>query len=202
MWLRYPKDAPERKHWKHHRKKTAMLKVLPSFVDELVKLSATAQEKAEAHFASAQPDWNSFTKNLRSQPFRDAVMRMAQSDEKLRKYVKNFGAYVSGKDVIAELKSKDSGRTYRIKDLHNGRMGCNCRDWQFTHSVKGGDCKHIKSLKASNLVKKASPFGAAFTAVNRAQRHREEGKKSKAALTAVYGGHQPKDSFLRELVRF
>lgn len=175
-----------------------MVELIPAFVDELEKLSATAEEKAQAHFL--KPDWKSFEKNLRSEPFRRAVLASAEADPKLRKYVKNYGAYRSTNDVVAEIRSKDSGKTYRVKDLHNGRLGCSCKDWQYIHSVQGGDCKHIKSVKKSRMVKRASQFGVAFTTTGRALRHREEGKRAKKVMHQLYGGPPPKDSLLRALL--
>jgi hypothetical protein len=152
-------------------------------VSVLYHLSAMSkislQAKVDAHFSSEKPDWQSFEKNLRSGAFREAVLRAEQSDPKLKKYVKTFGAYQGSKDVVAELKSQDSGTTYKVKDLHNGRLGCNCRDWQYIHSIKGGDCKHIKSLKKSGMLK-TSMVRAAIRAAGQVMRLDSKTKKLKA----------------------
>jgi hypothetical protein len=145
-----------------------------------------AEVKAESHFSAEKPNWDGFVKNLKSTNFRKAILGAEQADPKLKKYVKNFGGYVSSKDELARIKSKDSGKTYIVKDLHSGRWGCNCGDWQYIHSVKGGDCKHIKSVKKSKLVKAASLTTAAqgFAAVTRAVRQREKGLQAKQTVKA------------------
>lgn len=121
----------------------------------LVKLAfkiTKPETKAEIHFMSAKPDWAAFEKNLKSKLFQKAVVSAPEADAVLRRYVKNYGGYVQSKDVVAKLKSGDSGKTYTIKDLHNGRFGCNCGDWQYKHAPHGGNCKHIKKLKNSGLL--------------------------------------------------
>jgi hypothetical protein len=161
-----------------------------SFATEFVKLSfkLTPESKAEVHFLSEKPDWKAFERNLKSGVFRKAVLDAKESDPTLKRYVKNFGGYQASKDVIAEIKSKDSGKTYKIKDLHTGRWGCNCGNWQYSHSVKGGDCKHIKSVRRSKLVKAAGAgmvLGAGFSFGNRSLTLSEKGKKSKRALGQI-----------------
>lgn len=149
---------------------------LPFFASELLKIGSGAIKKAAAeevslpigpppkltpaqkaarHFESMDPNWKAFEKNLRSKKFQGEVRSHPMADDKLKKYVKNYGGYVLSKDEVAQLKSKDSGKTYRIKDLHNGRYACGCKDWQYKRSVGGGDCKHIKSLKQSKMVKES-----------------------------------------------
>jgi hypothetical protein len=166
-----------------------MLELLPAFIDEFAKIAgASAVARVAQHFA--QPDWKSFEKNLRSGAFRRAVLKAQESDPKLKKYVKAFGGYVAAKDVVAEITSGSSGKTYKVKDLHNGRWGCNCGDWQFKHSVQGGDCKHIHSVKASRLVKESSPLyaagvGASYTGW--ALRSHKKGKQLKANVRALRG---------------
>lgn len=135
---------------------------LKAFSSELQKLAAEARitpqasAKAAAHFEAQDKDWKRFEKYLKSPAFRSAIAKAEQADPKLRKYVKTFGAYQGSKDELARIKSKDTGNTYIIKDLHNGRWGCNCKDWQFSRSINGGDCKHIKSVKASKMVKQSA----------------------------------------------
>lgn len=134
---------------------------LMSFTSELIKIGAdavrrpTAAQKAAQHFESMDPNWQVFEKNLRSKKFQSEVRGHPMADAKLKKYVKNYGGYLTSKDEVAEIKSKDSGKKYKVKDLHNGRYACGCKNWQYRRSVDGGDCKHIKSLKASKMVKES-----------------------------------------------
>ena len=132
------------------------MSILSSFADELQKIAfkiTRPETKAEIHFLSEKPDWKAFEKNLRSDAFRKAVLKAEEADPTLRRYVKNFGGYQASKDVVAKIQSKDSGRTYTVKDLHTGRWGCNCGHWQYSCSITGKDCKHIRSVKKSRLVK-------------------------------------------------
>jgi len=131
-----------------------------SFFDEMVKiafLAKTAPMKAMAtaqgHFEAQDKDWKAFEKHLRTPAFRKAVLKIEEADPTLRKYVKTFGEYQGSKNEVARIKSKDSGRTYVIKELPNGRWGCNCGNWQFSGSINGKPCKHIRSVKQSKLVK-------------------------------------------------
>lgn len=164
---------------------------LAEALKEKISFKLNPATRAEAHFLAEKPDWKSFERNLRSKEFRQAILKAEQSDPTLKKYVKNFGGYRASKDVIAQIKSKDSGQTYTIRDLHTGRWGCDCGDWQYHHSVKGGDCKHIKSVKQSKMVKNAGVnFGLGFSMASRADRQRRAGKKAKemrTALRQVYG---------------
>jgi hypothetical protein len=173
-----------------------------AFSEELEKLSfkltpsGKAEVKAATHLEAETKDWTSFEKNLRSPAFRRAVLQAEAADPKLKKYVKTFGAYQGSKDVIAEITSGTSGKTYKVKDLHNGRWGCGCKDWQFIHSIKGGDCKHIKSVKQSKLVKTSSQIGVALTTVNRAIKHHEKGKAVQKNVREMTGPRYNPDHLL------
>jgi hypothetical protein len=152
-----------------------------------------AEEKVREHLGAEKPDWKSFEKNLRSGAFRSAILQAAKDDPTLKKYVKNFGGYQASKDVVATIKSASSGKKYVVKDLHTGRWGCNCGDWKYTHSVSGGDCKHIKSVKASRLVKKANILPVAYGA-GMALHHDtniRQGKQAKKLRAAVKGSYSP-----------
>jgi hypothetical protein len=143
--------------------------LLPAFTRELVKLGFQSMRrepvaaKVDRHFTSTFPDWKSFEKNLRTKSFRELAKGHEKADPKLKKYIQNFGGYLASKDEVAKLRSKDSGTTYVIKDLHTGRLGCNCGDWQYKKSVRGGDCKHIKSLKSSKMMRKESAWDVLLT---------------------------------------
>lgn len=169
-----------------------MVELIPSFVSELEKLArVTAAEKVTAHHLAEKKDWGSFEKNLASPAFRRAVLAAQESDPKLKKYVKTFGAYKGSKDVVAEITSASSGKSYVVKDLHNGRLGCNCKDWQFKHSIAGSDCKHIKSVKQSKLVKESTPLGVGFTMTRRSVKAHEKGKKMKSMARELSGPRDP-----------
>ncbi len=125
-----------------------------------------AELKAEAHFGVDKKDWKDFEKTLRGSGFQKAILNHPKSDEKLQKYVKNFGAYLRAKDVVTSIPSRSKAtKSYKIKKLPSGRMGCGCRDWQYVHSVNGTDCDHIKAVKAmkQKLSSSKAMLGAGFS---------------------------------------
>lgn len=163
---------------------------MATVLQKIAAARMSAEEKVQAHHQAEKKDWKGFEQSLRSDAFRRAVLKAAESDPKLKKYVRTFGAYQGSQDVVAEIKSKDSGRRYKIKDLHNGRLGCSCRDWQFIHSVRGGDCKHIKSLKQSRMLRKTAFAQAALPALQGARfalRTHQKMRKGRLAVQSVRG---------------
>lgn len=112
-----------------------------------------AKVKAEKHFASSDPNWNEFEKNLKLKSFQQVVAGHPQADKKLKTYVENFGGYLLSKQVTAQVPSSTTKKTYTIKELPGGRLGCNCGNWQYRKSVDGGDCKHIQSLVGNGMKK-------------------------------------------------
>ena len=125
--------------------------LLHSFSDELVKLAASMEDRVSKHHSADVKDWKGFEKNLRSSRFGAAILKSPDSDEKLKKYVTNVGAYRRSTDVVGQIPSRTEGRVYSIKKLPNGRLGCGCKDWQYSHSWRGTDCTHIKAAKAGGL---------------------------------------------------
>jgi hypothetical protein len=173
---------------------------MAAFAEELVKLGFKATTKpmkamatAQAHFEAQDKDWKAFEKHLRSPEFRKAIGRAEEADPTLKKYVKTFGEYQGSKDELARIKSKDSGRTYIIKALPNGRWGCNCGDWQFKHSIQGGMCKHIKSVKQSKMVKISHPLGVGFTMTRRTEKLHRKGNELESLRRGFHGGKLPEE---------
>ena len=111
-----------------------------------------ATTMAQEHFDSVDPNWKTFEKNLKLKSFQQVVAGHPQADEKLKKYVDNFGGYLLSKRVTAKV-TGDSGKTYTVKELPGGRLGCNCGNWQYRRSVDGGDCKHITSIVGNGMKK-------------------------------------------------
>jgi hypothetical protein len=140
---------------------------IQSFSDECTKIASSTMKallKAELFHDDPAKDWNQFEKDLKSKPFQKAMLLHdgTKADSKLVKYVKSYGGYLTSKDRIAGVPSRTSGKTYPLKKLPGGRLGCGCKDWQYVHSVKGSDCDHIKAFKASGLYKKSSAQYAVF----------------------------------------
>lgn len=124
------------------------------FTDELLKIAFVATspklrkvEEADKHFARADKDWGRFEKNLRSKTFQEAVRNHPGADEKLQRYTKSYGGYLTSKERVAKVHSESSGKKYQLK-MVGRRIACGCGDWQYKRSHGGGDCKHIKAYKA------------------------------------------------------
>jgi hypothetical protein len=128
-----------------------------SFGQALEKLSfkltprGKQEVKAERHFKSEDPNWSEFEKNLRSKTFQEVAKGHKQADPKLKRYIENYGGYLTSKETVAVMKSPDSGKVYRLKQVGK-RIGCNCGDWQYKHSHKGSDCKHIERYRQMTKV--------------------------------------------------
>jgi hypothetical protein len=88
------------------------------------------------------------------------MLKHEMTDEKLKKYVKNFGGQLRSKTIIAFAPSRtEKGKDYKIKVLPSGRLSCECGDWQYHHSVRKTDCDHIKAVRhfyKAGLVKMGS----------------------------------------------
>lgn len=166
-----------------------------------------AERQAQRHFESADPNWKTFEKNLKLKSFQQVVAGHPQADAKLKTYVENFGGYLLSKNVAAKV-TGDSGKTYTVKELPGGRLGCNCGNWQYRRSVDGGDCKHIRSIvgdgmKKSDMVKLSLAKQAFMKDIinaggtfalqnNRKRKATQQADASKAAshfyTQALYGG--------------
>lgn len=117
--------------------------LLPSFYDELEKIAAEAPSFGLKDIRS----WADFEDHLHRPEFRKEVFKNTD-DKKLKKYTKNVGGVRESKDLHAYVQSSsDKRKDYQIKKLPGGRLGCTCKDWQYIHSVKNTDCKHIKRYK-------------------------------------------------------
>ena len=123
--------------------------LLPSFFDELTKLAALsptqANELVGAHHKDQ--DWKLFEKNLKNKSFRQAVVLHPESDTKLKRYTKSLGEFMGSKKVLGVVPSRTSNKLHKIKELPGGRLGCDCKDWQYKHSHKKTDCDHIQEFK-------------------------------------------------------
>jgi hypothetical protein len=154
--------------------------LLPSFSDELLKIAKVdPQGKANVHFEQEVKNWDAFEKNLKAKGFQKAILQHPEADAKLKRYVKNFGGYVGSKDVVGKVSSRTKFRNYTIKRLPSGRLGCNCKDWQYNHSTKNSDCFHIQDLRAHGM-EKTSNVGFQLARGGIGLRHLEKGHSEAA----------------------
>lgn len=108
--------------------------LLPSFSDEMQKLADDGS-------------WREFEKNLKSPAFQRQALASTE-DPKLKKYIKNVGGVMTSKDLKAFVQSASNlSKEHQVKVLSGGRLACTCKDWQYSHSVKNTDCKHVKRYR-------------------------------------------------------
>lgn len=122
--------------------------------DELVKIARLPPDLvASTHVTDPSPNWKKFEQDLKKPSMQKAFLSAVKHrgvDIKLRRYVRNLVSYHASKDVVAEVQSRtDPKEWYVLKRLPDGRIACQCGDWQYTHSVKKTDCDHIKAAKRS-----------------------------------------------------
>lgn len=134
----------------NYKGKLKISECLPSFYDELTKIAARlspaqANEMVGAHHENK--DWKLFEKNLGNKGFRQAVLLHPESDNKLKRYTKTLGELKTSKSIVGVVPSRTSNKLHKIKELPGGRLGCDCKNWQYDHSHKKTDCAHIQELK-------------------------------------------------------
>jgi len=143
---------------------------LSAFSDELEKISGIRdlwqkfldifrsdddkiKRRVDYHFSpkASSDKWRKLISNSRDQKFVNALATHPGSDEKLVMHAQSMGELSRGKPVGKIKSSTLPGRTYEIRDLGGGRLGCQCGDWRYRGSVNFGyECKHIKAYRAGN----------------------------------------------------
>lgn len=155
------------------------LDALRSYIVKIAYVPTTPKMKVEVHHSDSEKDWKAFEKNLKSKGFQTAARKHKLSDAKLKRYVKNYGGYLTSKEVVGIVPSRTSGKNYKLKKLPDGRIGCGCKDWQFKHSHKGTDCDHILEFN-EGVVKESSLVKSIAQGVSAARTHekmKEQGKR-------------------------
>lgn len=159
-----------------------LIDFLPSFKDELQKLAA-----------NKPMDWKDFEKKLKTPSFHSEALS-ATNDPKLKQYIKNYGGSLTSKDLRAFVQSSSNpDKEHKVKKLPNGRFSCSCKDWQYKHSVKNGECRHIKRYRQylDGLVKSSAanlhmavPFFRGVGAIQQIEQTKKKTKKQQAQHAA------------------
>lgn len=137
-----------------------------------VKTAAVSKSMVRANsFLKAEvKDWPGFETDLKNRHFQKAMLKHEETDSKLQKYVKNYGGSLTSKSIIAIAPSRtDKKQEYKIKVLPTGRLACECKDWQYHHSVRKSDCDHIKAVRhfyKAGLVKMSSIYSTLAKGMN------------------------------------
>jgi len=120
-----------------------------------------AKRRTEYLFSpKAGPDkWRNLPRNASSSEFVKRVKAHPDADAKLKMHVQSMHDLSKGRTVTKIKSSTSPGKTYEVKKLPGGGMGCTCNDWRYKGSVNPGyECKHIKAAKAG--LTKAAAFNA------------------------------------------
>jgi hypothetical protein len=108
--------------------------------------------------------WKNFPRNVRSVEFVKAVLKHPDADAKLKEHAKSMHRLSRAKVVGKVESSRGSGKTYEIKKMTRGRLGCTCNDWRYKGSIdQGHDCKHVRAFKEGRT-KVAASFNAETSA--------------------------------------
>lgn len=141
---------------------------LTAFSDEMEKISGLGdlwqglldifrskdekvQRRVDYHFSpkAGNDRWHKLVTNVRDPNFVSALSKHPDADEKLVLHAQTMGDLSRGKPVGKIKSSTMPGKTYEIRDLGGGRLGCQCGDWRYKGSVNPGyECKHIKAHRA------------------------------------------------------
>lgn len=135
-----------------------MASMFRSFTDELVKIATVPRErkverKVDYLFSpKAGPErWDKFIKHIRSPDYAEKVLDRT-TDPKLVRHTQSMHGLSRGKTLGKIKSSRLPGRTYEVKKMRDGRLGCTCPDWRFKGSVDPEhDCKHIKAFRAGKV---------------------------------------------------
>jgi len=133
-----------------------MLGSFSAFTDELVKISVVpssrkVERRVDYLFSpKAGPEkWNKFLKHVRSPDYAEHVVDRASSDPKLVRHAQAMHGLSRGRTLGKVQSARLPGRSYEVRKMKDGRLGCTCPDWRFVGSVNPEyDCKHIKAFRA------------------------------------------------------
>lgn len=107
--------------------------------------------------------WASLPRNASSSGFVKALGSDSRADPKLKAHVKSLHDLSKAPTVSKIDSSSKSGRTYEVKQLPGGRLGCTCNDWRFKGTVNPSHkCKHIKAFEQG--LSKAAAFNTQTSA--------------------------------------
>lgn len=90
--------------------------------------------------------WNKLPNQVRDQKFVDAIVQNPLADDKLRMHVQSMHDLAHGRPVAKIYSASTPGKTYEVRKMPDGALGCQCGDWRYKGSVAPGyECKHIKA---------------------------------------------------------
>jgi hypothetical protein len=93
--------------------------------------------------------WNRLPNQTRSQKFVDALGRNPLADDTLKVHVQSLHDLSHGRPVAKIRSTSEMGKTYEVRKMADGSLGCQCGDWRYKGSVTPGyECKHISAYRS------------------------------------------------------
>jgi hypothetical protein len=94
--------------------------------------------------------WTKLVTQAHDSKFVEALVKNPMADEKLKLHVQSLHGLSRGKPVAKIRSATSPGKTYEIRQMPNGSLGCQCGDWKFKGSINPGyECRHIREYKSS-----------------------------------------------------
>jgi hypothetical protein len=121
------------------------------FLDIFRSKDERVQRRVDYHFSpkASSDKWRKLVNNSHDPKFVSGLAKHPDADSKLILHAQSMGDLSRGKPVGKIKSSTTPGRTYEIRKLSEGRLGCQCGDWRYKGSVNPGyECKHIKAHRA------------------------------------------------------
>jgi hypothetical protein len=92
--------------------------------------------------------WDYMPRYAREQSFVDGIVSSPLADDQLKAHVKSMHDLSRAKPVGRIPSGTEPGKTYEIRKLPDGSLGCLCGDWRYVGTVTPGyECKHIQAYK-------------------------------------------------------
>lgn len=137
---------------------------LTAFGDELSKIAGLtsmlvnagnrAKLRVAYHFSpKAGPDkWTKFVKNVADPSYLQMLASNPKADPNLIQHAAALHDLSKGHTVGKVYSARLPGRSYEIKELPDGSLGCTCPDWRFVGTLRPGyKCKHILAYEAGSV---------------------------------------------------
>lgn len=120
------------------------------FVDVFRTEDDKTQRRVNLHFDPKTVDtkWDKFLVRVGDPSYYKRFVRHPAVDEKLKLHAESMHNLQRANTLGKIQSSRLPGRSYEIRELPDGTLGCTCPDWRFKGSVNPGyECKHIKAFK-------------------------------------------------------
>jgi hypothetical protein len=144
---------------------------LAAFGDELEKISgffdfwrrlfgkkdeAEEKNKLRANYMfspKAGPEkWDRFAKYVSDPRFLQQLGKHPEADEKLLRHATGMHELAKSPPINTVKSEKLPGKSYEIRSLPNGELGCTCPDWRFKGTTSSGyACKHIRAHRTGQI---------------------------------------------------